>query len=93
MSIYIDWTEEGMTLEGKHCLECGSTNTYFESMFSYWKCEDCSTVWEDSGSIIASGSIYIGEGESADMGGLRVGRVGALHSLPMLPVDSREPAE
>lgn len=28
------------------CPTCESTNTYFD--FDHWKCEDCSTVWEDS---------------------------------------------
>lgn len=34
--------------EGLTCPECGSTATLRNVEFGDWKCEDCSTVWNES---------------------------------------------
>jgi DnaJ-class molecular chaperone len=30
---------------GEPCIACRSTETYFEPVFGFWKCEACSSVW------------------------------------------------
>lgn len=27
------------------CPSCGGRNTVFDSVFRFWKCDDCSSVW------------------------------------------------
>lgn len=34
--------------EGLNCPECGSISTLRNVEFGDWKCEDCSTVWNES---------------------------------------------
>lgn len=51
MGITIDWSGDEMIMQGKRCPHCNSTATEFEPVFQNWKCEDCSTVWDGSGSL------------------------------------------
>jgi len=34
--------------EGLHCPECGSISTLRNVEFGDWKCENCSTIWNES---------------------------------------------
>lgn len=36
--------DEGEAI-GEECPTCQSDHTCFESVFGFWKCEDCSSVW------------------------------------------------
>lgn len=42
MTIY----DEGERI-AEPCPECHSRQTYYEPVFGFWKCEECSTVWGD----------------------------------------------